>query len=262
MLKPTFKLTGEQIEFFETEGYLTIDALTTPEDIAFLRKSYDRIFQERSGWKEGNQFDLGGTDEEGTEAVLPQILDPARYAPEMKESLLFSNANFIAVQLFGNKAKCSFFHAIFKPAHTGAETPWHQDAAYWDSAFYHHQISIWVPLQETTLENGSMQFVPRSHQWDVLTHQSINNNPRIHGLELHPCEMDKVKTPVVCPLPPGGATVHGGYILHYSGPNRTNTGRRALIISAIGKPKPRKNKSQFWWLDEKKTARSKRAGEL
>ncbi|NIP93962.1 MAG: phytanoyl-CoA dioxygenase family protein, partial [Akkermansiaceae bacterium] len=40
----------------------------TPEDVAFLREIYDRLFAERRGREEGNQFDLAGTDEEGKEA--------------------------------------------------------------------------------------------------------------------------------------------------------------------------------------------------
>ena len=226
-----------------------------------LRESYDRIFRERAGREEGNQFDLGGTDEEGTEAVLPQIMDPARYAPEMNDSLLLVNANVLARQILGDDVQCSFYHAIFKPARTGATAPWHQDAAYGASTHFYNAISIWVPLQEATIENGCMQFAPCSHQWDVLTHQSINNNPHIHGLELHPREMDMVKDPVACPLLPGGATVHGSYMLHYTGPNRTDIARRALILTAEGKPTPRPLKRRFWWIEERKTLRAERAAE-
>ena len=262
MLEPTFELTSEQIEFYRTEGYLAIDALTTPEDIALLCESYDRIFHERAGREEGNHFDLGGTDEEGTEAVLPQIVDPARYAPELNDSLLLANANVLARQLLGDdEVQCSFFHAIFKPARIGAATPWHQDASYWDGTQYYNDISIWVPLQEATLENGCMQFVPRSHQWDVLTHQSINDDPRILGLELHPLESGVVQAPVACPLPAGGATLHDFYMLHHTGPNRTDFGRRALILSAKGKPTPRPRQRRLWWREEWNTLQAERAAQ-
>ena len=63
-------LTREQIDFFEANGYLRIDRITTDEDVAQIRKSYDRIFEERPGRDEGNQFDLAGADEDDKEASV------------------------------------------------------------------------------------------------------------------------------------------------------------------------------------------------
>lgn len=51
-----------------------------------MRAAYDKIFQQRAGRDEGNQFDLAGSDEEGKEAALPQDLNPGKYAPELKKS--------------------------------------------------------------------------------------------------------------------------------------------------------------------------------
>ncbi|MEI6431576.1 MAG: hypothetical protein WCP07_05305, partial [bacterium] len=58
-------VTPEQISFFHENGFLALDPITTPDEIAWMRESYDRIFSQRAGREEGNQFDLGGTDEEG-----------------------------------------------------------------------------------------------------------------------------------------------------------------------------------------------------
>jgi ectoine hydroxylase-related dioxygenase (phytanoyl-CoA dioxygenase family) len=261
MPQPTFHLAQDQIEFFHREGYLAIEALTSQEDVAALRESYDRIFTQRAGREEGNQFDLAGTDEEGKEAALPQILNPSKYAPEMNQSLLLANATQLCRDLFGAEATCHIAHAIFKPARTGAETPWHQDAAYWNPMQdYPHSISIWVPLQLATLENGCMQFVPRSHvSQDIWRHQTLGNDPRIHALELHPDERHHITNPVACPLPPGGATIHGGYALHYTAPNRSEIPRRALILvgglPAVARATPRENP----WETSKQTARLQRA---
>lgn len=259
MASVTTSLTPEQLRFFEEEGYLALDALTTPDEVAWLREVYDRIFAEQAGRDEGNQFDLAGTDEDGKQAHLPQILQPAKYAPELNDSQLLKNATAIGKQLLGLEASCSIAHAIFKPARHGAPTPWHQDAAYWPPNLIHKSVSIWVPLQEATLENGCMQFVPRSHRLDVVRHQSINNDPRVHGLELHESEMHRVREAVACPLPPGGATIHGGYMLHYTAPNVSDVPRRALILGAGVAGTPRKEPVRFPWLEEKRTARMERA---
>ena len=258
MNRSTIKLTKEQIDFFWKEGYLAIDELTNQSDIDFLRYSYDRIFSEKAGRDLGDQFDLAGTDDDKTTATLPQILNPARYAPEMNDSQLLTNTIAVAKQLLGENAVCEFAHAIYKPPKIGSAAPWHQDAAYWEPHLRFNSISIWVPLQEATEENGCMQFVPGSQNLDIITHQSINNDPKVHGLELAPQVMDKTKNKVVCPLPPGGATFHGPYMLHKTGPNISDIPRRALILNAMLSPEKRKDPLKFPWLEEKETARAKR----
>lgn len=264
MTEATVTLTSEQIEFYHREGYLAIDRLTTPEDVAKLRVSYDRIFAEQAGRDEGNQFDLAGADEEGKKASLPQILNPAKYAPEMNDSLLLANANAIAKQLLGEGAKIGFGHAILKPAGHGVATPWHQDAAYWSADFDHEkQISIWVPLQDTPVEMGCMQFVPRSHETlEIWRHQHIGNDPRVHGLELHETAMHHVKNVAVCPLPAGGATVHGGYELHYTAPNRSTEPRRALILMGGLPPTKRATPRDLFWQKEEQSTHTLKKKEL
>jgi len=255
MTQSNVSLTPEQVEFFRREGYLSIAQFTTAEDVAKLRVSYDRIFAEQAGRSEGNQFDLAGTDEDGKKAALPQILNPAKYAPEMNDSLLLANANALAKQLFGPDARASFAHAILKPAGSPAATPWHQDAAYWGGDYDHDkQISIWVPLQDTPVEMGCMQFVPRSHEGlNIVRHQHINNDPRIHGLELHASELHHVKNVAICPLKAGGATLHGGYALHYTSPNESTTPRRALILMGGLPPTKRETPRDLFWLEEERS---------
>src|SRR5947209_15525733 len=222
---PTIVLTQDQIDFYHREGYLVLEAITTPEEVAWLRGIYDRLFEARAGREAGDEFDLAGTDAEGQQAALPQILNPAKYAPELKEGQYRANALAVARQLLGPRAESRGEHAIFKPARTGAATPWHQDEAYWDPTKDYESLSIWIPLQEATVENGCMQFVPGSHREQVMTHHSINYDPRIHGLEVE--QAVDTSRAVACPIPAGGATIHHNRILHYAGPNISSTPRRA-----------------------------------
>lgn len=254
-------LTDEQKDFFAEQGYLQLDALTDQEDVAAIRDIYDKLFSEQAGRDEGNEFDLAGTDEDGKSASLPQILDPGAYAPELYETKLFEQAEKLLKDLFGAESTRRFCHAIFKPAGHGAPTPWHQDAAYWSgNQAYPHSVSIWVPLQDVDEDNGCMQFVPGSHREEkVHRHQSINNDPRIHGLELHESEMYRTEDAVACPLRAGGCTVHGGYTLHYAGPNSSDVPRRALIIVGGLPPIKVENDEIHPWMAEKQTARNQRA---
>lgn len=252
MSQPTITLTQAQIDFFHRNGYLALDALTSAEEVIHLQATYDRLFATKAGRAEGDHLDLVTTDEDDQESVLPQILNPSKYAPELAATQLRINATAIAKQLLGADAAYGSDHAIRKAPHSEVETPWHQDEAYWDADKEYNAISIWVPLQEATLQNGCMQFVPGTHQQEVLPHHPIGNDPRVIGLEVdNPEELSRGA--VACPLPPGGATIHHSRTLHFTGANLTDEPRRAYIM-AFGTPaKQLPVARDFYWQRIQKT---------
>jgi ectoine hydroxylase-related dioxygenase (phytanoyl-CoA dioxygenase family) len=255
-MEPTIILSREQIDFFHANGYLRMEVITTPEEVVRLRRAYDRIFSLRAGRDEGNQFDLAGADTDDVSASLPQILNPRKYAPELSGTLYEVNASAIAKQLLGPDAEFTGDHAIFKPAHSGAPTPWHQDEAYWDPGRNYRSVSFWMPLQEATRENGCMQFRPGSQKSEVIPHRSIGGDTRIHGLEtVDPIDAADA---VACPLPPGGATIHGSRTLHVTGANLSGVPRRAYILGFGTPSTPRADGRRFPWNEIKNTAREER----
>lgn len=258
MLQPTLTLTQEQIDFFHREGYLVIPVITTPEEVVQLQAIYDRLFATKAGRAEGDHLDLVTTDEDDQAPVLPQILNPAKYAPELVDTLFRANALAIAKQLLGDEVTGGGDHAILKPPYTEASTPWHQDEAYWSADKEYSALSIWIPLQEATLENGCMQFVPGSQQHDVLPHHPIGNDPRVIGLEVDDVER-WANNAVACPIPAGGATIHHSRTLHYTGPNRTAEPRRAYILGMGAPAKPRAVVRDFYWQTMQKTQWQARA---
>ena len=254
---PTVFLTEQQIADFHDNGFLALDSITTPEEVEMLRGAYDKLFASQAGREDGNQFDLAGTDEDGVQAALPQILNPQAYAPEMKNTLAETNALHIARQLLGPDVVSTGAHAIFKPARHGATTPWHQDEAYWGADLDYRSLSVWIPLQPATLENGCMQFIPGSHKLEVLPHRSIGGDTRVHGLEL---DVDyDVSNAAVCPLPAGGATIHPSRTLHFTAANHSDVPRRALILTFGAPATPRTDERRFPWNEIKQTAREARA---
>lgn len=253
-MNPIEPLTEEQIHFYHQHGYLQIEAITTPEDVEKAREIYDRLFETKPGRTSGDQYDLAGVNE-GKPAKLEQLLNPSTYAPELRNTLMWHNAEAMIKQLLGPEAVFHSDHAINKPARVGVPTPWHQDEAYWDPAFEHYEISVWIPLQPATLQNGCMNFVPNSHRLEVIPHQPINNDPRITGLEVVPGTFD-FSTAVACELPPGGATFHPGRTLHYTSANLTDQPRRAYILMGGLPAKPLAAPRRFEWLERQAAARA------
>jgi len=252
------QLTAEQVLSFHLDGFLAIPTpVTDAAELAWMREVYDRIFAERAGRESGDQFDLAGSDEEGKQASLPQILNPAKYAPELLDGKYLKVIDGISKQLFGPDAAAGIAHAIFKPAGIGAATPWHQDEAYWDPEWQYQNASIWMPLQEATIENGCLWFVPGSHEWPILEHRPIGGDVRVHGLEM--VDTSFADQAVACPLPAGGITIHRNRTAHYAGPNRSSTDRRALILGTSRPITPYPGIRSFPWNEVKQTAREERA---
>jgi hypothetical protein len=250
------RLTADQIRSFHNSGFLAVTRpLFDAVEIYRMRALYDRMFAERAGRADGNQFDLAGTDEDDRPAVLSQILHPHRYFPELRGPYV-DTLHDVAQQLLGPEVKTEIFHAILKPAGIGAPTPWHQDEAYWKPDRQYRSISIWIPLQDVTQENGCLWFNDGSHEWDVLEHRSIGGDPRVHGLEL--VDPSVIHDAVACPLPAGGFTIHRNRTAHFAGPNATGEPRRALVLSATLPDRPFPIPRQFPWNEVKQTRRKER----
>ena len=251
---PTVELTPAQIAEFHERGFLSIPQISTPEEVEMLRGIFDRLFAQKAGRAEGAQFDMVTHDEDdGQPQALPAIINPVNFAPELRETIFRTNAAAIARQLLGPKVTASFEHAILKPPRYGAATPWHQDeATRVDANFDYEQLSIWMPLQEATPENGCMQYIAGTHRADVLPHRSPKSDPRIHAIE---CAggFDPASA-TLCPLPPGGATMHHGRTLHSAGPNASDIPRRAYILAFEVPPKPSTRQRDFYWNRDKQTA--------
>ena len=257
MNTPAIKLTEEQVQQFHREGFLGLDAITDQAELERMRVIYDKIFQERMGWEDGRQFDLGGNEQDG-KAVLPQVMQPSRYFPELLETNFRKNACVVARQLLGETMYPDpGEHMIYKPAKYGGVTPWHQDQSYHDPTRIVQQVNIWMPLDDATIESGCLQYVPGSHELDVLPHHSINNDPRVHGLEVDNAESYHEQA-VACPVPAGGCAMHASFMLHYAAPNTTNNPRRAYTLVFACPGVQRKTPIDNYWKREKQTAQMAR----
>ena len=269
--EPTIRVNDEQVEFFCREGYLAVERITSDEEVERLRVAYDELFARRAGREEGRQYDLAGTDEEDAVATLPQILEPRDYASALRNTLFEANALAITGQLLEGRARYEKvvaveevvdlgIHAILKPPGIGSETPWHQDEAYWDPGQNYLGLSAWLPLQEATVENGCMQFIPRTHTWDVVPHHHVDGDPRVEALVVDEGRIDTTQA-VACPLAAGGATFHFCRTFHYAGPNRSKQPRRALSLTACMPLPPREAPRDFYWQREKRTSAGRRREE-
>lgn len=252
----TVVLTTDAIQKFWEQGFLAVPQISTAQEIEWLCGVYDRLFAQRVGWDKGDFFDFAGPDTPETAPVLPQLLEPTRYERLLTNTIFRTNALAIAKQLLGPSAELVFEHAMLKPPRIGAETPWHQDEAFYPVYSDYQSITVWMPLQPVDASNGCLEFIAGSHKGSVLPHRRLNNDPRIHGLEVHGVDIGQ---PVSCPLPAGGATVHHCRTLHHAGPNVSGAPRRAYALGYGIRSPEFTLRAEFPWNAVRTSARDKRA---
>lgn len=238
----TMALTAEQIAAYDRDGFVAIDPFVDAADVVRIATIYDELFDRTHGH---GDLDLVSTGD--APPVIPQILGPAAQRPELiTGTQAAANARAIAIQLLGPDALLEFDHAISKPPRSRAETPWHQDEAYWHPELDYRALSIWIALQDVDESNGCMSFVPGSHRRPVLPHRHLGEGGAAHGLEIVPGSTD-LGVPVSCPLRAGGATVHHSRTLHATSANVTDRTRRAYILVASTPPQRLPLARDFPW---------------
>jgi ectoine hydroxylase-related dioxygenase (phytanoyl-CoA dioxygenase family) len=210
------------------DGFVSIERIATDEDVARIRRILETLFERQAGFAEGAYFDFLSADDKGDTFVLPQLLDPRSFAPELVKTEFFREASKIARAILGPQARFAADHALKKPALIGGMTPWHQDEAFQSHDHLRNEISIWMPLQAVDRSNGCMSFIAGSHHGDILPHRSLQGDARIHALEciggFDPEEA------IECPIPAGGCTIHTSRTLHASAPNISGSPRFAYVL--------------------------------
>ena len=265
-------LSAETIAQANSQGFLVIEDVCPAHELARIAEDYDHMFSTEWGKAEGRYFDLGGTDEDGKQRGLPQILGPTEYMSWLTDSVYFQRLADITQQIM-QRDEAAYFsgsHAILKPAGYGLTTPWHQDKAYWGYGFEPHKCNFWMPLEDATVESGCLHYIPGSHAhpgqhgFDVVEHQPINNDPRIHGMEVTASgascfDMDSA---IAAPVRAGGIVIHFPRSMHYAGPNLTTHDRRALICGYGYDNDEIHEQRSYPWQQAQRTLRMERAKEF
>lgn len=158
-------------------------------------------------------------------ARIPDVNNARYIESRLRRTGVYRRAGALAREILGPFAFCSFDHAIYKPAHNDAATPWHQDHAYVGLPQPADAIHIWIPLQAVDESNGCMWFIPGSHRAGPMSHRRVAGT----AATLETVDVGVQET-VCCRLPLGGASVHTPLTLHMTGPNRTDRARKAWIL--------------------------------
>jgi hypothetical protein len=108
----------------------------------------------------------------------------------------------------------------------GGITPWHADQYYWPFAS-DRTITVWIPLQDTPVELGALEFARGSHRFEFGRDLAISDDSEQElQRELRAQGFPTDQAPYAL----GDASLHLGWTFHRAGANTSTTARRVMTI--------------------------------
>ncbi|MBB5436689.1 ectoine hydroxylase-related dioxygenase (phytanoyl-CoA dioxygenase family) [Pedobacter sp. AK017] len=228
-----YKLSSTQVSFYKENGYLIVENFLDEEELEHWRKTVFSAVENRAGQKmPGKEAKVGEDDGINKDAdyfgkVFDQLLNLWQTDKGVKELMLDRRIGEM-VSALSNADGVRIWHdqALFKRPFANP-TAWHLDTPFW--SFSDRQaLSIWVALDDSTLENGCLYFIPGSFKHTKFENVGIGKN--MNGIfEFYP-ELAQINS-VAAPLKAGSCSFHNGLTIHGAGPNMTNGFRRAMTCA-------------------------------
>jgi hypothetical protein len=214
MLSPSMaRLHDDEIARYRREGWVVPRFRLPPARVAAMVEALEILLRQNPGVRPEKLVSahIEGDNGEGVRGSRA-FLDLAR-DPEIVE--LVSGVLGEDVILWG----C---HVFCKPAVEGYETPWHQDGHYWPIRPLAN-CTVWVALEPSTIENGCLRVIPRSHAEQRL-YQHLHEDRTDLTLNQRLAHVDEAAA-VDIELQPGEMSLHDVYMIHGARPN-TSARRR------------------------------------
>lgn len=228
-------LTAAQVDFYNTQGYLLIERLLTEDELAPCREAMtqkvDMIAADllRDGKVKSTLADrpfkyrlaelfAGLTDADflkygrGWRDRLPGY-----YVLMSKPKILDAVQSLIGPEIFANPV----YNVRPKvPKVAAGAVPWHQDKSYWPDANANPVITAWIPLVDSTPENGCLHIIPGTQRQRAIPHHQETYSGT--GFLALGDEVTKGKKILQLPMSAGSVLLFNDRLLHMSTPNNSD----------------------------------------
>jgi phytanoyl-CoA hydroxylase len=229
-------VTTQERDFYLDNGYLVMDEFLDASELEQWRTAVDNAVQERGGQRFSFETTRDGELSESPEAreqqayydrVFTQRVNLWQTNDEVRDLMLDPALGRVPTELAAvGGVRIWHDQALVKGPYANP-TAFHLDVPYW-SFTSADAITIWVALDDATLENGCLYYVPGSHKAQKFDNVGIG--PSIGALfEVYPEWREVAAQP--CPVRAGAALFHNGLTFHGAGANMTPGRRRAMTCA-------------------------------
>jgi len=111
--------------------------------------------------------------------------------------------------------------------------PKHQEYSYWTRTTPMNHLTCWIGLDDASVDNGCIHYVPGSHRWELLPVTGLAGD--MHAIEqvLTEDQRTQFRNPVAVELKAGECVFHHPLTVHGSFENRTSRPRRAMVLNVV-----------------------------
>jgi len=228
-----YKLSEDQINFFNENGYLSGVKMLESGQIELLRTELSELADVNlPGHNLFYEFHSNESNDPTT--ILFHALGAWRITAGFHDVLWNPRFLVAASQLLGDKPVRFWHDQLFsKPANKGGVVAWHQDYSYWTRTKPVAHLTCWCGLDDSTKENGCLQYIPGSQKWGLLPKPVIAGE--LHGIKdfLNDEQKKQFENPQFAEVKAGEAIFHHSLTLHGSGENKSDKPRRAFVINVF-----------------------------
>ena len=220
------ELTEQQIEFYQANGFLVIPNFLTTEELTEWQCCTDEAVAQRLGKSIDQMTNQMNPDDFYTQ-VFTQCLRLSDTHTGIRQLVHDPKIGRMATVLAG-EVGMRIWHdqALIKPPH-GNPTAWHLDVPYW-SFDSRSALSFWIALDDVTLANGCLWYIPESHKQANYDNVGIGQNL---GALFQVYPEWKMIPPQPIPCSAGSIVWHNGLTAHAAGANMTIHHRRAMTCA-------------------------------
>jgi ectoine hydroxylase-related dioxygenase (phytanoyl-CoA dioxygenase family) len=222
-------LTAEQVQAYQERGFVALPKpLLTTSEVERLRQALQEVIEERAPGTPVLMRNLAGGDLH-SDAVVIQIVDIWQAHPAFKEHAFRRELVEMVAQLCPAEALRIWHDQIqYKPPTVGSATRWHQDCPAWPVLAEPDQCTAWVALDDATIANGCLRFVPGSQRWGPQKLGTNDDFSPCYDPTALPAGVEVTVVPVE--VPKGGVSFHHSLAWHASAPNPSVAHRRAIAV--------------------------------
>jgi ectoine hydroxylase-related dioxygenase (phytanoyl-CoA dioxygenase family) len=227
-----FRLIRQQVEFFHEQGYLSGIRILDDAQVDALREELSQVADPAHA---GNElfYEYHSNESADPNTVLFHALGAWRISPGFHDLLWNPAFTVPASQLLEGAVRFWHDQLFCKPAHHGGVVAWHQDYSYWTRTEPLAHLTCWIGLDDSTRENGCLQYVPGSHRWPDLPITGLAGDmDAIHAVLNHE-QRRQFEKPVAVELKKGEAAFHHPRLVHGSFANHSDRSRRATVINVM-----------------------------
>lgn len=218
-------LSEQQAEAFTRDGYIVTEGFLSDAEISHIADCYEQTLARLN--REGALENVQSGKDRDEDFQVFQIRAAHLQHPIFDMLIHDTRLLDIVECLLGPDIRLIHYQGLHKPPKSGGEVGWHQDNHYFNVA-NDRTITVWLPLDDATVDNGCMWYLPGRHA-RLLEHEQLWDKSQKKGFYFAIRDLDETEA-IPAQVARGGLAIHHCLMPHRSLKNTTDRARRSIAM--------------------------------